>query len=104
MWLLIMPGFYAALQFSHAAFLTGFTGVLACLKYIEEIMRAIHIYPVAKHIGFAVRDIFPGGQIGIDAQLTHCATSFPETYRFSTIIAEAKRFAAIFHKFIKVAG
>lgn len=32
-WLLIMPGFYAALQFSHAAFLTGFTGVLACLKY-----------------------------------------------------------------------
>ena len=31
--LLIMPGFYAALQFSHAAFLTGFTGVLACLKY-----------------------------------------------------------------------
>lgn len=32
-WLLIMPGFYAALQFSHAAFLTGFTGVLVCLKY-----------------------------------------------------------------------
>lgn len=32
-WLLIMPGFYAALQFSHAAFLVGFTGVLACLKY-----------------------------------------------------------------------
>ena len=31
-WLLIMPGFYAALQFSHAAFLTGFTGVLVCLK------------------------------------------------------------------------
>lgn len=32
-WLLIMPGFYAALQFSHAAFLVGFTGVLMCLKY-----------------------------------------------------------------------
>lgn len=27
-WLLIMPGFYAALQFSHAAFLVGFTGCL----------------------------------------------------------------------------
>ena len=32
-WLLIMPGFYAALQFSHAAFLVGFTGVLVSLKY-----------------------------------------------------------------------
>ena len=32
-WLLIMPGFYAALQFSHAAFLVGFTGVLTCLKH-----------------------------------------------------------------------
>lgn len=32
-WLLIMPGFYAALQFSHAAFLVGFTGVLVCLKH-----------------------------------------------------------------------
>lgn len=32
-WLLIMPGFYAALQFSHAAFLVGFTGVLICLKH-----------------------------------------------------------------------
>lgn len=32
-WVLIMPGFYAALQFSHAAFLVGFTGVLVSWKY-----------------------------------------------------------------------
>lgn len=33
LWLLLMPGFYAALQFSQAAFLTGGAGVLACFQY-----------------------------------------------------------------------
>ncbi len=33
LWLLIMPGFYSALQFSHAAFLVAFAGVLVCMKY-----------------------------------------------------------------------
>ncbi len=36
LWLLIMPGFYSALQFSHAAFLASFAGVLVCLKYGEN--------------------------------------------------------------------
>ena len=44
---------------------------------VEPVMRAVDIHPAVKNVGFAVRDVLPGGQIGVERLFVHHGTLLP---------------------------
>ena len=45
---------------------------------VEKVVGTVHVHPAAEHVGLAVRNIFPGGKIGIERLFPHeSIPSFP---------------------------
>ena len=49
---------------------------------VEKVMGTVYVYAVAEHVGFPVRDILPGGKVGIEGLLFH---SFSVLSRYRSI-------------------
>ena len=75
------------------------------LKDYEGVVAAVDIDPITKHMRFSVRDIFPGGKIGIHSLLFH-AHAFPFRYlstrKSLSAPAGQNRAAAVSPKFMRM--